>query len=183
MPSQLPFMNTKSQIPFTHSLQSKWAMADRKVCDGELAWVYPCTIANVQYHTQCLATIIRKLLNISWSHFSISHFCTVYSSRKIRDGSSTSCGMLAASTVSRDISLRTSLSLNFSFMLVQLFYGFATSSLGLLSDSIHMFFDCLALVVGLCAAVMSKWPPTPRFPYGYGKVDTLAGFANGIFLM
>ncbi|KAI4221495.1 MAG: hypothetical protein L6R36_006867 [Xanthoria steineri] len=73
--------------------------------------------------------------------------------------------------------------LNFSFMLVQLFYGFATSSLGLLSDSIHMFFDCLALVVGLCAAVMSKWPPTPRFPYGYGKVDTLAGFANGIFLM
>ncbi|KAI4258713.1 MAG: hypothetical protein L6R42_004945 [Xanthoria sp. 1 TBL-2021] len=73
--------------------------------------------------------------------------------------------------------------LNFSFMLVQLFYGFVTSSLGLLSDSIHMFFDCLALVVGLCAAVMSKWPPTPRFPYGYGKVDTLAGFANGIFLM
>ncbi|KAL8998582.1 MAG: hypothetical protein Q9169_002422 [Polycauliona sp. 2 TL-2023] len=73
--------------------------------------------------------------------------------------------------------------LNFTFMLVQLFYGFATSSLGLLSDSIHMFFDCLALVVGLCAAVMSKWPPTPHFPYGYGKVDTLAGFANGIFLM
>lgn len=58
-----------------------------------------------------------------------------------------------------------------------------TGSLGLLSDSIHMFFDCLALVVGLCAAVMSKWPPSARFPYGYGKMDTLAGFANGIFLM
>lgn len=68
-------------------------------------------------------------------------------------------------------------------MLVQTFYGIATGSLGLLSDSIHMFFDCLALVVGLCAAVMSKWPPSPRFPYGYGKMDTLAGFANGIFLM
>lgn len=74
-------------------------------------------------------------------------------------------------------------SLNFSFMLVQLSYGFLTGSLGLLSDSIHMFFDCLALVVGLCAAVMSKWPPNSRFPYGYGKVDTLSGFANGIFLM
>ncbi|PYI20056.1 hypothetical protein BO99DRAFT_383144 [Aspergillus violaceofuscus CBS 115571] len=73
--------------------------------------------------------------------------------------------------------------LNFSFMLVQLAYGFLTGSLGLLSDSIHMFFDCLALVVGLCAAVMSKWPPSSRFPYGYGKVDTLSGFANGIFLM
>lgn len=74
-------------------------------------------------------------------------------------------------------------SLNFAFMLVQFFYGIATGSLGLLSDSIHMFFDCVALVVGLCAAVMSKWPPSPRFPYGYSKIDTLAGFANGIFLM
>ncbi|KAJ5454831.1 uncharacterized protein N7458_005787 [Penicillium daleae] len=73
--------------------------------------------------------------------------------------------------------------LNFTFMLVQLSYGFVTGSLGLLSDSIHMFFDCLALVVGLCASVMSKWPPNARFPYGYGKVDTLSGFANGIFLM
>lgn len=180
---QLPFMNTRSQIPFTHSHQSKWATADRKVCDGELVWAYPCTIANVQYHTQCPATIIQESLNISWRRFSIGPFCTVYSSRKTPDGSSTSCGMLAASTFPRDVSLHTSLSLNFSFMLVQLFYGFVTSSLGLLSDSIHMFFDCLALVVGLCAAVMSKWPPTPRFPYGYGKVDTLAGFANGIFLM
>lgn len=73
--------------------------------------------------------------------------------------------------------------LNFVFMIVQTFYGIMTGSLGLLSDSIHMFFDCLALVVGLCAAVMSKWPPSTRFPYGYGKMDTLAGFANGIFLM
>lgn len=73
--------------------------------------------------------------------------------------------------------------LNFAFMLVQLTYGIVTGSLGLLSDSIHMFFDCLALVVGLCAAIMSKWPPSQRFPYGYGKVDTLAGFANGVFLM
>ncbi|KAH0541475.1 hypothetical protein FGG08_004085 [Glutinoglossum americanum] len=73
--------------------------------------------------------------------------------------------------------------LNFSFMLIQTFYGIATGSLGLLSDSIHMLFDCLALLVGLCAAVMSKWPPSMRFPYGLGKMDTLAGFANGIFLM
>ncbi|KKZ61844.1 hypothetical protein EMCG_03633 [[Emmonsia] crescens] len=73
--------------------------------------------------------------------------------------------------------------LNFAFMLVQLSYGILTGSLGLLSDSIHMLFDCFALAVGLCAAVMSKWPPSVRFPYGYGKVDTLAGFANGVFLM
>lgn len=74
-------------------------------------------------------------------------------------------------------------SLNFGFMIIQMTYGIVTGSLGLLSDSIHMLFDCLALAVGLSAAVMSKWPPNARFPYGYGKVDTLAGFANGIFLM
>ncbi|TLD35374.1 hypothetical protein E2P81_ATG11493 [Venturia nashicola] len=73
--------------------------------------------------------------------------------------------------------------LNLAFMVVQLFYGFATGSLGLLTDSIHMLFDCLGLAVGLAAAVMSKWPPSTSFPYGYGKINTLSGFANGIFLI
>jgi zinc transporter 5/7 len=73
--------------------------------------------------------------------------------------------------------------LNFSFMAVQAFYGYVTDSLGLLSDSIHMFFDCVALGVGLFAAVASKWPPSERFPYGFGKIETLSGFANGVFLM
>ncbi len=66
---------------------------------------------------------------------------------------------------------------------VQAVYGYLTDSLGLLSDSIHMFFDCVALAVGLLASVMSKWPPSSRFPYGFGKVETLSGFANGVFLM
>src|ERR1700733_928432 len=73
--------------------------------------------------------------------------------------------------------------LNLSFMMVQSTYGFLTGSLGLISDSIHMFFDCIALLMGICATVMSKWPPSVKFPYGYGKIDTLAGFANGVFLM
>jgi len=68
-------------------------------------------------------------------------------------------------------------------MLVQTMYGYLTGSLGLISDSVHMFFDCMALGVGVSAAVMSKWPPSARYPYGLSKMDTLAGFANGIFLM
>ncbi|KAG6270364.1 hypothetical protein E4U46_005793 [Claviceps purpurea] len=75
------------------------------------------------------------------------------------------------------------MALNFCFMVVQAFYGYVTDSLGLLSDSIHMFFDCVALLVGLLAAVMSKWPPSQKFPYGFGKIETLSGFANGILLM
>ncbi|CAJ0824540.1 10346_t:CDS:2 [Entrophospora sp. SA101] len=73
--------------------------------------------------------------------------------------------------------------LNLSYMFVQMVYGFWTNSLGLISDAIHMFFDCLALAVGLLAAIMSKWPENNKFTYGYGRIETLSGFANGIFLV
>lgn len=68
-------------------------------------------------------------------------------------------------------------------MLVQGLYGYLSGSLGLLSDTVHMFFDCFGLVVGLGAAVASKWPTSPEKPYGWGKLNTLSGFGNGIFLM
>ncbi|KAL9053424.1 MAG: hypothetical protein Q9162_004794 [Coniocarpon cinnabarinum] len=73
--------------------------------------------------------------------------------------------------------------INLGFMFVQTFYALVSGSLGLLSDSIHMFFDCMGLLAGLIASIMSKWPPNARFPYGYGKVETLSGLGNGIFLM
>ncbi|KAI9725419.1 MAG: putative zinc transporter msc2 [Chrysothrix sp. TS-e1954] len=75
------------------------------------------------------------------------------------------------------------MSINLGFMFVQTFYAVASGSLGLLSDSIHMFFDCVGLLAGLVASIMSKWPPNSKFPYGYGKVETLSGLGNGIFLM
>lgn len=30
-----------------------------------------------------------------------------------------------------------------------------------------MFFDCTALLAGLIAAVVSRWPPNDKFSYGY----------------
>ncbi|KAI7829955.1 cation efflux family-domain-containing protein [Kickxella alabastrina] len=73
--------------------------------------------------------------------------------------------------------------LNLSYMTVQLVYGYATNSLGLISDAIHMLFDCMALAIGLVAAVMSKWPPSETFTFGYDRIEILSGFANGVFLM
>ncbi|ODQ51981.1 cation efflux protein [Saitoella complicata NRRL Y-17804] len=73
--------------------------------------------------------------------------------------------------------------LNLSFMFVQMLYGIWSNSLGLVSDSIHMAFDCLALAVGLLAAVMSKWPSSAAYPYGFAKMEVLSGFANAIFLV
>jgi len=69
------------------------------------------------------------------------------------------------------------------FTFVELLYGAWTNSLGLLSDGFHMLFDCTALVVGLYAALMSRWKPTRVFSYGYGRVELLSGFVNGLFLV
>ncbi|BGP41590.1 Putative zinc transporter msc2 [Rhodotorula kratochvilovae] len=74
------------------------------------------------------------------------------------------------------------LCLNLAYMFVQMAYGIWTNSLGLISDSIHMFFDCLALAMGLFASVMATWPSNDVYTYGYSRVETLSGFANGIFL-
>ncbi|KAI0305962.1 cation efflux family-domain-containing protein [Multifurca ochricompacta] len=75
------------------------------------------------------------------------------------------------------------LMLNLSYMMIQMLYGIWTNSLGLISDAIHMGFDCLAIGVGLFASIMATWPPNERFTYGYGRIETLSGFANGIFLI
>ncbi|KAI0296031.1 cation efflux family-domain-containing protein [Russula brevipes] len=72
---------------------------------------------------------------------------------------------------------------NLSYMMVQMLYGVWTNSLGLISDAIHMGFDCMAIGVGLFASIMATWPPNERFTYGYGRIETLSGFANGIFLL
>ena len=66
---------------------------------------------------------------------------------------------------------------------MELTYGVWTNSLGLISDGFHMLFDCTALLVGLHASLMSRWKPTRLYSYGYGRVEVLSGFVNGLFLV
>ncbi|KTW30456.1 uncharacterized protein T551_01739 [Pneumocystis jirovecii RU7] len=73
--------------------------------------------------------------------------------------------------------------LNSAFMFIQMTYGILSNSLGLISDSIHMAFDCFALLVGLLASVMSKFPPSFSFPFGFSKIEVLSGFMNSLFLL
>ncbi|CAG2179938.1 unnamed protein product, partial [Oppiella nova] len=73
--------------------------------------------------------------------------------------------------------------LNLSFAFVELSYGIWTNSLGLISDSFHMFFDCTALLAGLAASVITKWRSNERFSYGYVRAEVIAGFVNGLFLL
>ncbi|RSH94776.1 putative zinc transporter msc2 [Saitozyma podzolica] len=73
--------------------------------------------------------------------------------------------------------------LNLAYMGVQMGYGVLTNSLGLISDAIHMLFDCLGIGVGLWASVAATWKPDGQYTFGYSRVETLSGFANGCFLI
>merc|ERR1712203_10836 len=73
--------------------------------------------------------------------------------------------------------------INLTFAFVELFYGVWTNSLGLISDSFHMFFDCTGLLAGLVATAITKWRANDKYSYGYVRAETLAGFINGLFLL
>ena len=68
-------------------------------------------------------------------------------------------------------------------MFIELSYGYLSNSLGLITDSFHMLFDCLGLFIGLCASYISRLPRDNYYTYGYGKVETLSGFFNGLLLL
>jgi len=77
----------------------------------------------------------------------------------------------------------TFLVINLIFMFVEMMYGFITNSLGLISDACHMLFDCTALLIGLYAAVISKWEANPLYSYGFGRAQVVSGFTNSVFLV
>lgn len=50
-----------------------------------------------------------------------------------------------------------------------------SNSVGLLADTIHNFGDAATAVPLWAAFVLSRWKPSKRFTYGYGRVEDLAG--------
>jgi zinc transporter 5/7 len=68
-------------------------------------------------------------------------------------------------------------------MFVEITVGWATNSLGLISDAGHMFFDNASLFIGLYASYMARWKRDDVFTYGYARYEVLAGFVNAIFLV
>ena len=73
--------------------------------------------------------------------------------------------------------------LNISFTAVEFLYGYINNSLGLISDAIHMLFDSTAIIFSLIASVIARWESNQFYTYGYGRVETLTGFVNGLALV
>src|SRR5215831_3205387 len=65
----------------------------------------------------------------------------------------------------------------------KLVVGIATGSLGILSEAVHSLLDVAASVFTLFAVRTSRKPADTEHPYGHGRTENLAAFAEGILLL
>ena len=79
--------------------------------------------------------------------------------------------------------LKISLLAILSAFAVELSFGLASNSLGLITDSIHALLDSVVTVVLLLAARMAIKPPDAEHTYGHGKVESLGGMIGGIAIL
>ncbi|MGE3973895.1 MAG: cation diffusion facilitator family transporter [Bdellovibrionales bacterium] len=75
------------------------------------------------------------------------------------------------------------LGLTLTFMFVEVGFGFFTNSLALLADGVHMLTDVASLALTFVAFIWSQRPATKMKTFGFYRVEILAAFVNGLFLM
>jgi cobalt-zinc-cadmium efflux system protein len=61
--------------------------------------------------------------------------------------------------------------------------GFASHSLALTSDAVHVCMDLFALALALVAAIGAERPADPRRTFGYGRIEVLGALVNGTILL
>lgn len=70
-----------------------------------------------------------------------------------------------------------------SFMLIEVIGGVISGSLALLADAGHMLTDTAALLLAFYAITLSAKPADNKRTFGYGRLQVLAAYTNGIFLI
>jgi cation diffusion facilitator family transporter len=65
----------------------------------------------------------------------------------------------------------------------KLVVGLLTGSLGILSEAVHSIFDLTASTFTLVAVRTARKPADSEHPYGHGRAENLAAFAEGLLLM
>ncbi|HEY0913940.1 MAG TPA: cation diffusion facilitator family transporter [Solimonas sp.] len=69
------------------------------------------------------------------------------------------------------------------FMLAEVIGGLISGSLALIADAGHMLTDAASLALALFAVRLSRRPSDRRRSYGYGRMQVLAAFVNGLSLL
>ena len=67
--------------------------------------------------------------------------------------------------------------------LLEFWGGYASHSLALTSDAVHVTMDVFALGLALVAAVGSERPADRKRTYGYGRIEVLGALVNGTILL
>lgn len=70
-----------------------------------------------------------------------------------------------------------------SFMLIEVIGGVISGSLALIADAGHMLTDTAALLLAFYAMRLSAKPADNKKTFGYGRLQVLAAYTNGIFLI
>lgn len=73
--------------------------------------------------------------------------------------------------------------LTFTFAGIEVFAGFWSNSLALISDAGHMVTDAAALGLALLAQIIAKRPPSAKHSFGFGRAESLAAFINGLAML
>lgn len=80
-------------------------------------------------------------------------------------------------------SLLWALSLTGTFMVVEVIGGIVSGSLALLADAGHMLTDTAALLLAYSALYFASKPADNKRTFGYGRLQVLAAYTNGVFLV
>lgn len=72
--------------------------------------------------------------------------------------------------------------LNAAFLIIEVLGGWISGSLSLLADAGHMLSDVAALGVAFWCSFAVLRPPSSKRTYGYGRIEVLSGFINGLVL-
>jgi len=64
----------------------------------------------------------------------------------------------------------------------KVFYGYLTSSVAMMSDGFHSFFDGFSNVIGLIGIWIASHPPDEKHPYGHKKYETLFTIAISVMI-
>jgi cation diffusion facilitator family transporter len=76
-----------------------------------------------------------------------------------------------------------SVAIGVSLVVAKLVVGLLTGSLGILSEAVHSLFDLAASTFTLVAVRTARKPADAEHPYGHGRAENLAAFAEGMLLM
>ncbi|CAL8070940.1 unnamed protein product [Calicophoron daubneyi] len=69
------------------------------------------------------------------------------------------------------------------YFLVELVTGYVINSIALQADAFHMLSDFMALIVGVIATRIAKWPSSSKNTFGWQRAEVMGGLINTVVLI